>query len=230
MYHETVASQEHVKNLFYRVYAWMTGALLVTAATSYAVIMTPSLVYTLWSNTWLIVSLIAVQLIVVIVFSSKLPTLSYRTALSLFLAYVILSGVTLSAVLLVYPIITILRALIVTGGMFASAAVYGYFTDTDLSKMRSLLTMALFGFIIALLANLFLQSTLFDFIISCVGVVLFTVLTAFDVNAIKRYADQIEEGTEDYNKVALLGALKLYLDFVNLFLNILRLMGGGRKK
>lgn len=231
MYKEyTVSQEERVKSLFYRVYLWMTGALVLTAATSYAIIMQQRLVLAVWTNPWIVWSLIAAQLIVVVVFSSKLQTLSYRSALTLFLAYVVLSGVTLSGILLLYPIVTILRALIVTGGMFASAAVYGYFTNTDLTKMSSILTMALFGFLIALIANLFLKSSAFDFLISLVGVVLFTVLTAFDVNVIKQYAEYKEEGTEQYNKIALLGALRLYLDFVNLFLNILRLMSGGRKK
>lgn len=226
MYQEYPLAQERVKNLLYRVYGWMTIALLLTAGSAYWVASMPQLMIAIWTKPVLMWSLFGIQLIIVILFVHIVQRLSYPSALALFMVYALLSGVTLSSIFWAYDVVSIVQTLIVAGGMFASAAVYGYFTDTDLSQVRSIAVMALWGFVIALIANVFFKSSTFDLMVSAVGVVLFSVLTATDVNMIKQYALRMElENSEDYGKVGLLGALQLYLDFVNLFLSLLSLTG-----
>jgi uncharacterized protein len=230
VYQDYPAIQDRVKDLFYRVYGWMTMALLLTAFTSLLVASNQRWMITLLTRPYVSLMLLLVQLIVVIVFATMLPRLAYFTALLLFIAYALLSGITLSFIFYTYSLSSILQALVITAGMFASTALYGYFTNTDLSKMGSILRMALWGMILALLVNLFVRSTPFNLIISWVGVVLFSALTAYDVYMIKQYAIAMEErGSEEYGKVGLLGAFTLYLDFINLFLSLLGVMGKRRE-
>ena len=151
--------------------------------------------------------------------------LSLTTATLLFIAYSILNGVTMSFIFLVYTTSSIANVFFITAGTFGAMSLIGYTTKRDLSKMGQLLMMALVGLIIASFANILMKSDTLSLIISYVGVVVFVGLTAWDTQKIKRMLAQADDMSEDAQKIALLGALTLYLDFVNLFLYLLRLLG-----
>ena len=157
--------------------------------------------------------------------SSRIMNLSLTTATLLFIAYSILNGVTMSFIFLVYTTSSIANVFFITAGTFGAMSLIGYTTKRDLSKMGQLLMMALVGLIIASFANILMKSDTLSLIISYVGVVVFVGLTAWDTQKIKRMLAQADDISEDAQKIALLGALTLYLDFVNLFLYLLRLLG-----
>lgn len=216
---------KRIKSLFYRVYGWMFLALLLTGVIAYS-LTTTAMVFVVASPP-LFLLIVLVELGVASLFTYVLPRLSYGIALALFITYALLSGVTLSVIICRYELMSIISSLLITSGMFGMAALYGYVTDLDLSRLRSILGMALCGLIISVLVNgLLLRSSGFDFMISCMGVAIFSILTAYDTYKIKRYALSIGYNEpEAYAKVALRGAFELYLDFVNLFLYLLRLSG-----
>ena len=157
--------------------------------------------------------------------SSRIMNLSLTTATLLFIVYSILNGVTMSFIFLVYTTSSIANVFFITAGTFGAMSLIGYTTKRDLSKMGQLLMMALVGLIIASFANILMKSDTLSLIISYVGVVVFVGLTAWDTQKIKRMLAQADDISEDAQKIALLGALTLYLDFVNLFLYLLRLLG-----
>ena len=223
-----VTTQEKTRNLFYSVFGWMTVALTLTAGWSYVIASRPDWMHALITKPYLGLTVFIAQLVVVITFSALLPRLSYPTALMLFIAYAILSGTTLSFIFTRFSIPSIIQTLFITGGMFASAGLYGYVTKSDLSQLRSVLFMALFGMILALLVNIFARSSALSTLISMVGVVLFSALTAYDIHKIKRLAAQENLDQEGYAKIGLYGAFVLYLDFINLFLSLLNLTGRRR--
>jgi FtsH-binding integral membrane protein len=212
----------------YKVYAWMTGGLLLTALTSYVVYSNPVLFITLVSSKFLFYLLLGAQLGLVWYLSSRIMQLRYSTGIMLFVAYAVLLGISLSVLFMVYDIQSMFFVLSITAGMFAIMALYGFFTKGDLTSLGSLFLMALIGLIIASITNWFLQSPLFELLISYGGVIIFTGLVAYDVQKIKLLAAHYGTDDESSNKVALIGALSLYLDFVNLFLSLLRILG--RKK
>ena len=151
--------------------------------------------------------------------------MSFFTSSLLFTIYSILNGVTLSSIFIVYTMTSVAATFFITAGMFGAMALWGYFTKKDLSKWGSIFFMLLIGLILATVVNLFLRSDAMGFIISIVGVIIFTGLTAFDVNKIKQMLAQTQEEGDVVRKVALMGALTLYLDFINLFLYLLRFFG-----
>ena len=149
-------------------------------------------------------------------------------AAALFILYAATLGVTLSSIFLVYTYTSIFATFLVTSVMFGAMAIYGYFTKADLSSMGSYLLMALVGLIIGGLVNMFLKNQTFQYMISAVGVLIFTLLTAYDVEKIKRMSQEMLGDRETMAKISILGALMLYLDFVNLFLYLLQFMGRRR--
>ena len=230
MNYEQPVENTTTRKLFYSIYGWMTVALAITAGTAYGVLMHEPFIKILLTRPSIGIALLIAQLVVVIVFSALLSRLSYGTALALFILYAILSGITFSVIFYYYSPESITKAFFISAGMFGSMAIYGYMTHTDLSKMGTILRMALWGMILALIINMFLHSSGFDFILSILGVILFSVLTAYTVNMIKQLAAQLEDtDRENYLKIGLLGAFQLYLNFLNLFLNILNLTGKRRE-
>jgi len=223
-----VTTQEKTRNLFYSVFGWMTIALSITGGWAYVIASRPHWIGALITKPYLGLTVLITQLVVVIVFSTLLPRLSYTSALMLFLAYAALSGTTLSIIFIRYSLPSIIQTLFITGGMFASVGLYGYVTKSDLSQLRSILLMALWGMILALLVNIFVRSSALSTLISIVGVVLFSALTAYDIQKIKRLSEKEHFDQEGYAKIGLYGALILYLDFINLFLSLLNL--GGRRR
>jgi FtsH-binding integral membrane protein len=148
--------------------------------------------------------------------------MSFTTLLAVFLGYAAVMGISLSFIFLVYDLGIITKVFFITAGLFGAMAFIGYTTRTDLTKFGGILMMAVIGLVIASVVNMFMKSSQMDYIISCVGVLVFTGLTAYDVQKIKRIGAGVEFGTAETSKLALMGALSLYLDFVNLFMFLLR--------
>lgn len=161
----------------------------------------------------------------VLLISFGFQKLSSTALVLLFIAYAAVMGISLSTIFLVYTASSIFSTFFITAGTFAIMAFVGYTTKTDLTKFGSILMMALIGIVLASVVNIFMGSDTMDFIISILGVLIFTGLTAYDVQKLKRIGSGVEYGTEETNKLAIMGALNLYLDFVNLFLFLLRFLG-----
>lgn len=210
-------------NFLQKVYAWMSVGLLATAGTAYYISQNISLVKFFFGNPWLLFTLLLIQIGLVVGLSVGVNKLSFSAAAIFFLGYSVLNGITLSSIFLVYTPASIALAFLVSAGMFLTMAVYGYFTKADLSSMGSFLLMALFGLIFAGFLNLLFKSNSFTYLLSGAGVIIFSLLTAFDVQKLKVLAQQMSN--EALTKVTIIGALTLYLDFINLFLYLLRFMG-----
>src|ERR1700733_2064244 len=215
-------------NIMMRVYVWMSFALVLTAAVAYWCASTPAVYQTIFSNSWLIFVLFIFQLVLVVALSMFLERMSAALAMILFIVYALSLGLTLSSIFLVFTQTSIFATFLVTAGMFGAMAAYGYFTNSDLTSIGSFGYMALIGLIIGGVVNLFLRSETFQYIISACGVLLFTLLTAYDGEKIKRMTTNLAADGATLTKVAILGALTLYLDFVNLFLYLLQFMGRRR--
>ncbi len=212
--------------LMRKVYVWMTLALVLTGITAYGVASSPSLMMTIIQTPAIMWGLIIAELIIVIAISAAINRLSLTTATLLFVLYSVLNGATFSLIFAVYTMSSIANVFFITAGTFGVMAAYGYFTKRDLSSWGKLLLMALIGLIIATLVNVFLvKSSGFDLILSYAGVLIFVGLTAYDTQKIKQMLAMQTDMGEGAQKVALLGALSLYLDFINLFLYLLRIFG-----
>lgn len=212
--------------LIRKVYVWMTLALVLTGITAYGVASSPSLMMTIFQTPAIMWGLIIAELAIVIAISAAINKLSLTTATLLFVLYSVLNGATLSLIFAVYTMSSIANVFFITAGTFGVMAAYGYFTKRDLSSWGKLLLMALIGLIIATLVNVFLvKSSGFDLILSYAGVLIFVGLTAYDTQKIKQMLAMQTDMGEGAQKVALLGALSLYLDFINLFLYLLRIFG-----
>ena len=211
--------------LMRKVYLWMTMALVITGLCAWGTATSPSMVQLVYGNRTAIWVLLIAELGLVFYTTARIQRLSLTTATTLFIIYSALNGVTLSSIFMVYAMTSIAKVFFITAGTFGVMALYGSVTKTDLSKFGNLFLMALFGLIIATVANLFIKSSGFDLILSYIGVVLFVGLTAWDSQQIKRALAMQAGLDESAQKVALLGALELYLDFINLFLYLLRIFG-----
>ena len=216
-------------SFMHMVYAWMSVALAITAITAYGVAMSESLTMIVRKNPFVLVFLFIAQIGIVIGLSTTLMRISFSTALTLFLVYAFSVGVTFSLLFRAYTFESLFTTFVTTAGMFGGMALYGYFTKTDLTGVGNIAIMMLWGLIIALIVNIFMASKAFDFVISIVGVVLFSLLTAYDTQKIKHIGQQLAADEETVNKIAVIGALTLYLDFINLFIYLLRFMGNRRQ-
>jgi len=228
----TSQSRVEVVNAFMRgVYGWMSLGLLVTAAVSMFVATSPAIRQAVFGNQIIFFGLIIAELALVVGLSAAINRLSAGTASGLFMLYSALNGVTLSSIFLVYAQATIFKAFLVTGGMFGAMSLYGLMTKRDLTGLGSFMFMGLIGIIIASVVNIFTKSAMMDFIISCVGVLVFTGLTAYDTQKLKVMGEMAPaDDATAVRRGAILGALTLYLDFINLFLMMLRLFGGGSSR
>ncbi|MFT4071935.1 MAG: Bax inhibitor-1/YccA family protein [Dysgonamonadaceae bacterium] len=215
--------------LFRNVYTWMTMALVVTGITSLIVANSPSLMQAIYGNRILFYGLLLGELGLVWYISARIGSLSLNTATLLFIVYSIFNGVTMAFLFAVYTATSIASTFFITAGTFAAMALVGTFTKKDLSSWGRFLIMALIGLIIASVVNLFLKNETMYWIISYIGVLLFVALTAYDAqkikNLIQMHGNEVNESTQ---KIALMGALTLYLDFINLFIYLLRIMGNRR--
>lgn len=211
--------------LMRKVYLWMTMALAITGFTAYGVATSPGILQTIYANPAVMWGIIIAELILVVTVSGAINRLSLSVATLLFIVYSVLNGALLSSVFLVYTASSVATVFFITAGTFAAMALIGYTTKTDLTSMGKILLMALVGMIIATIVNLFVKSTGLELIISYIGVLVFVGLTAYDSQKIKQMLLQAPDASEGAQKVALLGALSLYLDFINLFLYLLRIFG-----
>ncbi|MGM9832365.1 MAG: Bax inhibitor-1 family protein [Candidatus Limisoma sp.] len=224
-YQPDVVYANNVAKAMRGVFMRMFLALLVTAATSFAVLLNGTFLAFMLQNSWAYWGLLIAEIVLVFSVSGAINKLSATTANLLFFLYAIINGVVLSTIFLVYTSTSIAQTFLITAGVFGAMAIYGYTTKADLSKFGSILMMALIGLLVCIVVNIFLASSRLDWIISIVGVGIFIGLTAWDTQKIKHmvaYADS----PETLSKVSTLGALSLYLDFINLFLYLLRFFGG----
>lgn len=224
-----LAAESAFPALMRKVYVWMTLALAITGLTAYGVATTPSILMTIVSNPAIMWGLIIAEFVLVFAVSAAINRLSLTTATLLFVLYSVINGATLSFIFLVYTTTSITSVFFITAATFATMAFVGYTTKTDLTSMGKILLMALIGIIIATIVNMFVGSTGLQMIISYVGVLVFVGLTAYDSQKIKEMLMMAPDAGETSQKLALLGALSLYLDFINLFLYLLRIFGSRRE-
>lgn len=221
---------KQVSSFMAGVYGWMSCALAITAGVAYYVASTPAIFTYMYTHPGIIIGLIFAQLAFVFGITLFLNRISFVTALILFLLYAASLGMTLSSIFYVYTEISIITTFLTTAGMFGAMSLYGYVTKADLTTIGNMSFMVLIGLIIGMVVNMFLKSEQFDYILSGVGVVIFTLLTAYDTQKIKQFARPMLVEQEMIGKVTLVGALMLYLDFINLFLFLLRFMGNRREQ
>ena len=220
------ASKAAQSTLLRSVYVWMTLALIITGFVSMYVAQSYQLVSFIFGNRLALWGMLIAELAVVFYLSARINSISFTKATVMFIIYSILNGATLASIFLVYTMSSIASTFFVAAGTFGVMALYGYVTKSDLTRIGNICLMALIGLIIATLVSMFWQNSMLQMIITYAGVILFVGLTAYDSQKFKRLltADGIEV-TEETQKIALLGALTLYLDFINLFLYLLRLLG-----
>ena len=212
-----------VQRAVQRTFLWMTLGLAITGLASVYTVDSGLVFRMIGSNSFYF--LLIAEIALVWILSARVMKLSLPVATGAFALYSVLNGVTLSPIFLVYTSESIATTFFVTSGTFGAMALYGYFTKRDLTKWGSLLFMVLIGVVIATLVNLFLKSETLMWIITYVGVVLFVALTAYDTQKVKLLANETKHDVELSKKASLLGALTLYLDFINLFLYLLRFFG-----
>lgn len=222
-----------VRTFMASVFAWMTLAMVITAVTAWLFASSPDLLATLRSPTgglsvlgWIIMF---APLGFVLLMSAGFQRLSPAIMALLFITFSVLMGMSMSFIFLAYTQSSIFLTFLVAGGMFGVMAVLGYTTKTDLTKFGSIMMMGLIGIFIAMIINMFMNSSTLQYVISVIGVLVFTGLTAYDVQKLKKIgAGTMETGDPGIRKMSILGALTLYLDFINLFLFLLRFMGNRR--
>jgi FtsH-binding integral membrane protein len=222
----TAETETRVRAFVKSVYAWMFGGLLLTALAAAWVISSHAMQQLILGNRMMMFGLIIVELGLVVAISAGLRRFSPAMAASMFLVYSLLNGFTLSVILFQYKQVSIVQAFVTAAGMFGAMSVYGMVTKRDLTKFGSFLFMGLIGIVISSIVNMFMHSPGLDFAISVIGVFLFVGLTAWDTQKIKSYATV---GGSMQESLAIFGALALYLDFINLFLFLLRLFGDRRR-
>ena len=219
----TVAS-----SFFPKVYGWMTAGLALTALMSVVTLSSEEMLKLIFGNKMVFYALIFGELGLVIALSAAINKISAYVATLMFLAYSALNGETFAAIFMIYTSSSIASAFFVASGTFAGMSIYGYVTKRDLTGWGSFLFMGLFGIIIASVVNIFLQSEMIHWVTSYIGVLVFVGLTAYDTQKIKKIGEAGFADGESQQKAAIIGALRLYLDFINLFLMLLRVMGNRR--
>ncbi|HBM17394.1 MAG TPA: hypothetical protein DD381_13790 [Lentisphaeria bacterium] len=212
-------------NFITRVYGWMSFALAVTGLTSFYVASTPALIKAIATNQILMIVIIIATVGLVFGMSLAINKIAYSTMFIMFIAYSVLNGVLFSTIFLIYTMNSIASAFFATAGTFAVMSCYGWYTKKDLTSIGSICYMGIWGIIIASIVNFFFASSTLYWIITYAGVLIFVGLTAYDTQKIKAMASHFAINSEEGKKSALMGALTLYLDFINLFLMLLRIFG-----
>lgn len=223
----TAEMDTRVRTFVRSVYGWMFGGLLLTAFAAAWVVYSPAMQGIVLHNPVVMIGLIVVELGIVLALSFGLTRMSPGAAASAFLVYSFLNGLTLSVIFWAYTAAPIFMAFVTAAGMFAAMAIYGSVTKRDLTSWGSFFFMGLIGIVIASIANIFVHSAALSFTVSILGVFIFLGLTAWDNQKLKAMATVTGPMQEN---VAIIGALALYLDFINLFLFLLRLFGGSRRQ
>ncbi|WNN49681.1 Bax inhibitor-1/YccA family protein [Siccibacter colletis] len=212
-----------------QVYGWMASGLFLTAFIAWYAANTPAVMQFVFASKITFFGLIIAQLALVFVISGLVHKLSGAVATSLFMLYSALTGLTMASIFLVYTYSSIASTFVVAGGMFGAMSLYGYTTKRDLSGFGNILFMALIGIVLASLVNFWLQSEALMWAVTYIGVVVFVGLTAYDTQKLKNIGQQIDvNDRENLRRYSIVGALTLYLDFINLFLMLLRIFGNRR--
>jgi hypothetical protein len=219
----SVRTAERVSAFLTRVYGWMCIGLGITAVVAFMVAGSPALVRTLVGNQIIFFALVLAELGLVFYLSARVQSLTPSTAAGLFIAYSALNGVTLSVILLAYTGASVATTFVVTAGMFGSLAFWGTTTSRSLAGVGQFFFMGLIGLVLASVVGMFWHNDALQFLITVVGVIVFTGLTAWDAQRLKQMGSELPEGQS--GAYAIVGALSLYLNFVNLFLMLLRLQG-----
>lgn len=235
-----VRPEDSVRAFFNRVYGWMAGGLALTAAIAWFVSNNQAIQQLIFGNSLVFILLIIAEFGLVIGLSGAINKISAQTAALLFLAYAAVNGLTLSSIFMVYSKGDIAMAFATSAGLFLAMSLIGSATRMDLSRVGNIALIGLVGIIIVSVVNLFLRSSGLDYLISIIGIVIFLGLTAWDTQKLRRMALSLDPtgdnpitmagGNPQAEKAAVIGALSLYLDLINLFLFVLRLFGGGRRK
>ena len=221
-----------IRPILRNVYLWMTLGLALTAVVAFGTVSSQRLLAIVTSTPLLVWGIFFLQLIMVASLGTAIFRMPVSAAFAVFFAYSALTGFTLSLLVLHYGFGTLVPAFVTTAALFGTMTVFAALTPIDLTRFGSYLFIALIGLIIAMIVNAFVQSAEFDLVISGLGVVVFTALTASDTQRIMRWASDPEikaRGTEVTTRLSILGALTLYLNFLNLFIFLLRIFGGGRR-
>lgn len=213
-----------VGSLFRKTYLWMTMALVITALSALVVAKSPAMMQTMAEHSFLPIGLLVANFILAIVLAARVTMQPLWLSVLMFTGYAVLNGVAFSILLFVYSTTAIIKAFAIAAAMFVSASIYGYVTNKDLSRLGNVLLMALIGVIIATVVNLFFLSSTFDIIVSYVSVVIFTGLVIYDTNSTKKLYAQFDSVNESALKIALFGAMMMYLDLLNLFLHLLTIL------
>lgn len=213
----------NLKNVFPKVFLWLCVGLFVTFATGLYVSTNPNMLYNIFSTSAYWIIFIA-EILLVAFLSARIQKMSTTAAIFSFLGYSVLSGLTFSSIFVLFEMPSIIIIFGVTSLLFLIFGLFGYFTNIDLSKMGMLLLLGLFGIILVSIVNIFLGNTTVDLVISVISVIIFIGYIAYDIQKIKVLGNAID----DENKLAILGALELYLDFINLFINLLSIFGKNR--
>lgn len=216
-----------VPALMRKVYVWMTLALVITGLTSYGVATSPGILQMIFGNQILFWGLIIAEFALVFGISAAINRLSITTATLMFVLYSVINGATLASIFLLYTMSSIASVFFITAATFGVMSLIGMVTKTDLSGMGKILFMALIGLIIATIVNIFMKSSGLAMLLNYAGVLIFVGLTAYDTQKIKAMLYQAPSD-ESGQKLALIGALSLYLDFINLFIYLLRILGDRR--
>ncbi len=224
---QVLSVNTHTNTLLAGSFKWMAIGLLISAVASFITLLIPTLINFIAETGYGFLIMAVIEIGLVWYLSARIATMSKQKAKGFFILYSAISGMTLSIIVLIYTSASILSIFLSTAAMFGLLSLYGMRTKKDLTKYGRLALFALFGLIISFIINIFLNSTVFDLILSWVGVIIFTVLTAYDVQKIKNMGSTIITD-EDLSKAQIIGALTLYLDFINLFLNLLRIFGRRR--
>ena len=211
--------------LMRKTYLWMTFALIITGLTAYTVATNETFTYFLFQHQSLVWVLFGAELLLVIGLTAAIRKLSLPVATLMFVVYAALNGITFSSIFWAYTMGSIATTFFITAGTFGAMSLFGYFTKSDLSSWGKILLMALIGLIIATVVNLFVHNSMLDLVVSYAGVLIFVGLTAYDTQKIKQMFLMAPDASDETQKYAVLGALTLYLDFINLFLYLLRIFG-----
>lgn len=221
----TAETAERERSFIRSVYGWMFGGLMLTAAAALWVVNSEPMQRLIFGSRFMFFGLMIAELGLVLYLSARVTKMSAAAAASSFLVYSLLSGLTLSSIFFVYAQSSIVQAFVTAAGMFGAMSIFGLVTKRDLTSWGAFFGMGLIGVLICMVVNIFLRSSMLSFAASLIGVVVFVGLTAYDTQTLKRYAN----APELRENLAVFGALRLYLDFVNLFLMLLRLFGGNRR-
>lgn len=212
----------NLNNVFRKVFLWMFIGLLVTFGTAYVVSVNPNMIYKIYTTSMYLI-LAIIEIILVITLSARITKMNPTTARILFILYSFVTGLTFSSIFLVYEMGSIIFVFLIAAIVFGIFALLGYVTKLDLTKMGTFLLMSLIGILVCSIINIFVGNGMFEIIICSVSIIVFLGFTAYDVQKIKLLSDYYDE-----DNIAIIGALELYLDFINIFLDLLRLIGNNR--